>query len=264
VDTLERIETTAPAEEAVPPPTVVQALARVMADVQSVKKTGHNAHDNYNFRGIDQVVNAVGPVLREHGVVTLPLLQDITYRDTQTSTGKATREVNVKVTYRFVGPAGDHLDVTVPGEALDRGDKGTAKAMSVAYRIALLQVLCIPTDEPDPDEASYERGSSGREHSPRPQSARSEFRPSAEAQELMASVNAAAHTGAMGRVWARVVSGVKTGAITEAEGRWLRARAEERGPELPPDPDAPQAAAETTQDTPAALEGELIENGTPE
>jgi hypothetical protein len=29
--------------------------------------------------------------------------------------------------------------------------------MSVAFRVALLQALCIPTDEPDPDSAAYER-----------------------------------------------------------------------------------------------------------
>ena len=40
---------------------------------------------------------------------------------------------------------------------MDVGDKGTPKAMSVAYRIVLLQMLCIPTDEPDPDSQSYER-----------------------------------------------------------------------------------------------------------
>jgi hypothetical protein len=40
---------------------------------------------------------------------------------------------------------------------MDSGDKATAKAMSVAYRTALLQVLCLPTDEPDPDSHTYER-----------------------------------------------------------------------------------------------------------
>jgi len=32
-----------------------------------------------------------------------------------------------------------------------------SKAHSVAYRTLLLQALCIPTDEPDPDAASHER-----------------------------------------------------------------------------------------------------------
>ena len=45
-------------------------------------------------------------------------------------------------------------------EVVDSGDKATAKAMSVAFRTALLQALCLPTDEPDPDASSYERSSS--------------------------------------------------------------------------------------------------------
>src|SRR3546814_15484780 len=77
------------------------------------------------------------------------------YRDVLTSTGKPTREVTVTGTYRFYGPAGDYIEAVVPGESLDSGDKGTAKAMSVAYRIVLLQSLCIPTDERDPEQASY-------------------------------------------------------------------------------------------------------------
>jgi len=42
---------------------------------------------------------------------------------------------------------------------MDSGDKATAKAMSVAFRTALLQSLSLPTDEVDPDATSYERSS---------------------------------------------------------------------------------------------------------
>jgi hypothetical protein len=42
---------------------------------------------------------------------------------------------------------------------MDSGDKATAKAMSVAFRTALLQSLSLPTDEVDPDAHSYERSS---------------------------------------------------------------------------------------------------------
>jgi hypothetical protein len=37
------------------------------------------------------------------------------------------------------------------------GDKAAPKAMSVAFRTALLQALALPTDEPDPDSQSFER-----------------------------------------------------------------------------------------------------------
>ena len=138
-------------------PTVVEALSAVMNDVQAVRKGERNSQQNYNFRGIDAVVNAVGPVLRAHGVVVVPAAVKSSYRDVQTSTGKPSRECTVTVTYRFYGPAGDFIDAEVPGESMDFGDKGAPKAMSVAYRTALLQALCIPTDDPDPDSQSHER-----------------------------------------------------------------------------------------------------------
>jgi hypothetical protein len=138
-------------------PNIYAALSSVMTDVLAVRKTGRNTDQNYSFRGVDAVVNAVGPVLRKHHVLLLPELLDVSYRDVRTSRDKPAREVTVRVRYTFVGPAGDQIEVTVPGESMDNGDKGTAKAMSVAYRIALLQALCIPTDEPDPDEGTYER-----------------------------------------------------------------------------------------------------------
>lgn len=142
-------------------PSIVEALSKVMADVQAVGKKSRNTEQGYNFRGVDAVVNAVGPELRKHGVIVLPMLEHAAYRDVTTSRGKPSRECTVQVRYRFYGPAGDFIEAVVPGESMDFGDKGAAKAMSVAYRIALLQALCIPTDEPDPDAQAYERGRQG-------------------------------------------------------------------------------------------------------
>lgn len=138
-------------------PTVYAAFSAAMEEVQAVRKEGFNDSQRYNFRGVDQVVNAVGPIFRKHHIIPIPYHCVASYRDAQTSTGKAAREVTVSATYRFYGPAGDFIEAVVPGESLDSGDKGTAKAMSVAYRIVLLQSLCIPTDDRDPDQDSYER-----------------------------------------------------------------------------------------------------------
>lgn len=128
-----------------------------MADVREVKKTGHNAAQNFDFRGVDAVVNAVGPALRAHEVVVLPHVESIAYEPYKTSKGTQMMCARVIVTYRFVGPGGDWLEATVAGEASDSSDKATAKAMSVAFRIALLQALALPTDDIDPDAQSIER-----------------------------------------------------------------------------------------------------------
>lgn len=138
--------------------TVVEAFAAVMDEVQAVRKGDRNTAQNFSFRGIDSVMNAVGPALRKHGVIITPRLLSSNYRDIEVGSKRtAMREVTVEVEYTVHGPAGDTLIGSAPGEAMDSGDKGTPKAMSVAYRTFLLQSLTIPTDEPDPDATSYER-----------------------------------------------------------------------------------------------------------
>jgi len=138
--------------------TVHQALSKVMGDVQAVRKDSKNQAQKFLFRGIDAVMNAVGPALRKHGVTILPEDVEVHRSNGTTASGKQTAEVVVKVTYRIYGPAGDSIHGKVAAEAMDFGDKAIAKAMSVAYRTFLLQALTIPTDEPDPDSESYERG----------------------------------------------------------------------------------------------------------
>jgi hypothetical protein len=150
-------------------PTVVEALASVMEEVRAVRKGDRNTQQNYAFRGIDAVMNAAGPAFRKFGVVVVPILEDVHYRDVQTSTGKASRECTVKVRYRFHGPAGDYIECVTPGESMDFGDKGAPKAMSVAYRIALLQALCLPTDDVEPDAQSYERAPRNAHAEPQPE-----------------------------------------------------------------------------------------------
>jgi hypothetical protein len=138
--------------------TVVQALAAVMEDVREVRKTDRNTVQNFSFRGIDAVMNAVGPALRAHGVVILPSVTSIERSVVEVGQKHTPMgHVTVEVTYTAYGPAGDSLTGSVPGEAMDSGDKATPKAMSVAFRTFLLQALCLPTDDTDPDEHAYER-----------------------------------------------------------------------------------------------------------
>lgn len=138
---------------------IFEIFADVKREVGPVGKDSRNQQQNFNYRGIDAVVNAAAGALDKYGVITAPILDQYDY-DGNVEVGKNRSlmgHAKVQVTYRFYGPAGDHFDARVPGEAMDSGDKATAKAMSVAYRIALLQCLNLPTDEADPDSQTYER-----------------------------------------------------------------------------------------------------------
>jgi len=139
---------------------VAQALNEIMKEVGAVKKLDRNTSQNFSFRGIDAVVNAVSPALQKHGVIVVPSVEDYEYATVEIGRNRtAMGHVKVKVTYTFIGANGDAIKSTVVAEAMDSGDKATAKAMSVAFRTALLQTLSLPTDEPDPDSQSYERSS---------------------------------------------------------------------------------------------------------
>lgn len=141
------------------PPSIATCMSRAMALVGAVGKDSVNEQQRFNFRGVDAVVNACSPALRGAGVVVAPKLLSVERGTSPTARGGTVNTVHVVVRYRFHGPAGDHIDATVAAESFDSGDKATAKAMSVAYRTALLQALCLPTDEPtDPDQHTFERG----------------------------------------------------------------------------------------------------------
>lgn len=148
-------------ERAVVTTPVNLAWSNVMADIRGLGKheTNNTPGARFQFRGIDAVMNAVGPVLRKHRVIVMPVNVESQHRDVTTSGGKPSTEVRLKVTYEITGPCGDTMIGMSVGESMDGGDKGTAQAMSVAYRVFLLQALTLPTDEKDPDATTHERGS---------------------------------------------------------------------------------------------------------
>ena len=140
---------------------IVKLLSQVMAEVGAVRKGDRNNQQNFSFRGIDAVTNAVSPALRKAGVIVTPQVIDYQYGSvTVGSKGTVMGHVKVMVRYTFHAPDGSSLETIVPAESFDSGDKATAKAMSVAFRTCLLQTLCLPTDDVDPDETSYERAPS--------------------------------------------------------------------------------------------------------
>lgn len=138
--------------------TIFQLLAEAKKQIGAVKKGERNNAQNFNFRGIDAVINAVAPAFNDLGIIIVPEVTQTTYDTVEIGQRKTPMShVIVEVNYAFYGPQGDSVTAAVAAEAMDSGDKAVAKAMSVAMRIALLQTLNLPTDEPDPDAVSYER-----------------------------------------------------------------------------------------------------------
>lgn len=140
--------------------TAHEAWNDVMRDVREIRKderaSGGGA--NYNFRGIDAVMNAVGPIFRDHGVSCVPVeIKNVMTRDFTSKSGTRMHEAIVIVRYRVTGPDGSSFEGESIGESSDSSDKAVAQAMSVALRTFLLQGLTMPTDDPDPDHSWTDR-----------------------------------------------------------------------------------------------------------
>jgi hypothetical protein len=186
-------------------PGIYAALAAVMADVRAVPKDGMNKAQQFSFRGIDGVMNAVGPALRTHRVVVVPMVEEVDIGTVEVGKNRTPMaHVSVRVRYRFMAPDGSSVDAVVPAEAFDSGDKAVSKAMSVAFRTALIQALTLPTNEPDPDAETYERAPASYVAAPTPLSARFD--------ELRAATKALADPGLIIE-WVQE-EGIKRGSLT--------------------------------------------------
>lgn len=139
-------------------PDVDQAWSAVMQTVESVAKRDRNTDQNFPFRGIDSVLNAVGPALRAHRVFVVPTTVEVVSEERYvTKKGTSMHAVILRVTWTVRGPNQTSFQGVTLGQAADSGDKVIAKAQSVAYRVFLINSLALPTGEPDPDSYSHER-----------------------------------------------------------------------------------------------------------
>ena len=128
---------------------VYQCINAVTADlaVEGIAKNRNNAQQGYKFRGIDDMYNAIAPLLAKHGLCILPRYSNRTSEERQTAKGGTLFYVNVVGEFTFASAEdGTCHVVTMFGEAMDSGDKATNKAMSAAFKYAVMQTFAIPTE----------------------------------------------------------------------------------------------------------------------
>lgn len=124
---------------------IYAALSAVKDELGAVSKgnTMKGGSFSYKYRSIDDVLNALHPILVKHGVVG-PVPKLVTHnRD-----GKKTL---VHFEYTFFAADGSFVAGGTAGEGDDPGDKGTNKASTSALKTFLTQTLAIPFDTDDPD-----------------------------------------------------------------------------------------------------------------
>lgn len=138
---------------------VYQAINKVQKALSEtgISKDRRNQQQGYQFRGIDDVYNALSPLLAENGLCILPRMLSRSCEERQTAKGGVLFYVTVEAEFDFVSAEdGSKHTVRTFGEAMDSGDKATNKAMSAAYKYAAFQTFAIPTEgNPDADSETH-------------------------------------------------------------------------------------------------------------
>lgn len=136
---------------------IYQSINAIMAECPAIAKAQRNSQQGFMYRGIDVVMNVFQPLLAKYKVFVAPEVLDAIREERQTKSGGNLIYTVLKVRYTFYAEDGSFVTATVQGEGMDSADKSGNKAMSVAFKYAMFQVFCIPTEEMrDPDAESPE------------------------------------------------------------------------------------------------------------
>jgi hypothetical protein len=145
----------------------INAIAGELAN-KGIAKNRTNEIDDYKYRSIDDVLDRLAPLLSKHRLCVLPRVVERIVTERADEQNRLLLHVALRVSFSLtsVDDGSSHM-VETYGEALDGGDKATAKAMSGAYKAAMVQTFCIPVcGAEDADRTSHRL--SPRTHGPEP------------------------------------------------------------------------------------------------
>jgi ERF superfamily len=140
-------------------PSVYTAINAITAELAKIgiAKSRINEIDDYKYRSIDDVFERLAPLLAKHRLCVLPRALERTVLERSDEQDRLLIHVALRVSFSLTSAEdGSCHAVEAYGEALDAGDKATAKAMSGAYKSAMVQTFCIPVGgAEEPDRASH-------------------------------------------------------------------------------------------------------------
>lgn len=124
---------------------IYESIAAIIGEIPAVGKD--KKAQGYNYRGIDDVMNAMQPLLAKYKLFIVPEVLEQKREERTSKNGGLLIYSICKVKYTFYAEDSSNISAVVIGEAMDSSDKATNKAMSAAFKYALFQTFCIPTEE---------------------------------------------------------------------------------------------------------------------
>lgn len=132
-------------------PKIFSTINSVMSELGAITKNKRNQQQGFSYRGVDDVMNALNPLMVKNKLFCVPKVLKNEREERQTSRGSNLLYSIVTMEYTLYAEDGSSVSAVVIGEGMDSGDKATNKAMAIAYKYAMFQIFSIPTEETAPD-----------------------------------------------------------------------------------------------------------------
>lgn len=129
-------------------------IADVMREIEHIGKEKTNSAQKFKYRGIDDVYNALHPLLAKNGLFCTTNVLSVKMGEYKTANGGSAYSAIVKVRYDLCSEDGSFVSSVLVGEGKDSYDKAINKALSITHKYFFLQMFAIPTAETDDPDAS--------------------------------------------------------------------------------------------------------------
>jgi hypothetical protein len=140
--------------------TLAAKLCDIMAECKNIPKNGRNTFQNYNYVMAADAAEYIRELMVKHGVIALPLIEDIEQTPFKTAKGADNFLVRVTVTYTLINaedPKDTYL-VKMAGTGSDTSDKAIFKAITGCQKYFIFNTFLLGgDDDPEKEEKTHSK-----------------------------------------------------------------------------------------------------------
>lgn len=177
-------------------------MAAILAEFPVVSKDQRNNGfgGGYDYRGIDDALAALHPLLAKHGVfMALTGLEPEYHPAGTTKSGAALVRCVLTGAVRFYADDASFVEVSFVGEGVDGVDKAMMKAQANGLKYVCWYTFCVPTKEKKDSEAFEDPEI--KDSAPAPARTKRAAKPSTLTQEWLLEMSTVKSASALSDLW---------------------------------------------------------------
>lgn len=124
-----------------------EAVCKIISELEPIQKNGVNEQKNYPFMKIDDLMNVLHGLFAKYHIFPIPEVISYETKESLNTNGLIQYTTRMTVKYHFTSQDGSEIVTTTCGEGTNLYDKSMNKAMTAAFKYALMQLFMIHTSD---------------------------------------------------------------------------------------------------------------------